>query len=510
MEKGKKEKISDWRKAMFFVRRDLRGQKGRTIFLATVFMAAAVISFLFIGELFVYRDDRITKKYDTSAYLQQNDKRLSVRRFDGKALTQEDEKQIQEVKNVSEVDMNDYVNDIRYDTSKKMKHSSYMHSDSGLTKEDLSEGKMPEKRQEIIVSADSPFEVGSRKRIYFSCKNLWGAGKKCWFDMTVAGKCSRKGEQIYFMPEFCHMLTPSVDGYSYRLDYDQDEMTRIYTKSRNFYPVIADDLKGNEVRVAKNYKFPSVLDHQGNYMTVDTVFSGAKLPYHIYQTQDGAVVEVNARKDNTEPQLKMKNNGYLELQMELCDQGGAFIEVSQELFEKLYPDPCAQASVYIRHYTKTDQVMKDLNKKGYDVVSTYRVSTTEYIMDRVFKRLRIIEFSTVVLVMLVLMMILLLRQNVKQKQTELQLLRFMGMQQRPLRIMVYLELLSVDVLACLAVMLLFFCFGHRIRSIDRILDYQSIWSAAGYFVYNLSVVVIGVTITLNKFRSTAGWQKGRN
>lgn len=510
MEKGKKEKISDWRKAMFFVRRDLRGQKGRTIFLATVFMAAAVISFLFIGELFVYRDDRITKKYDTSAYLQQNDKRLSVRRFDGKALTQEDEKQIQEVKNVSEVDMNDYVNDIRYDTSKKMKHSSYMHSDSGLTKEDLSEGKMPEKRQEIIVSADSPFEVGSRKRIYFSCKNLWGAGKKCWFDMTVAGKCSRKGEQIYFTPEFCHMLTPSVDGYSYRLDYDQDEMTRIYTKSRNFYPVIADDLKGNEVRVAKNYKFPSVLDHQGNYMTVDTVFSGAKLPYHIYQTQDGAVVEINARKDNTEPQLKMKNNGYLELQMELCDQGGAFIEVSQELFEKLYPDPCAQASVYIRHYTKTDQVMKDLNKKGYDVVSTYRVSTTEYIMDRVFKRLRIIEFSTVVLVMLVLMMILLLRQNVKQKQTELQLLRFMGMQQRPLRIMVYLELLSVDVLACLAVMLLFFCFGHRIRSIDRILDYQSIWSAAGYFVYNLSVVVIGVTITLNKFRSTAGWQKGRN
>lgn len=510
MEKGKKEKISDWRKAMFFVRRDLRGQKGRTIFLATVFMAAAVISFLFIGELFVYRDDRITKKYDTSAYLQQNDKRLSVRRFDGKALTQEDEKQIQEVKNVSEVDMNDYVNDIRYDTSKKMKHSSYMHSDSGLTKEDLSEGKMPEKRQEIIVSADSPFEVGSRKRIYFSCKNLWGAGKKCWFDMTVAGKCSRKGEQIYFMPEFCHMLTPSVDGYSYRLDYDQDETTRIYTKSRNFYPVIADDLKGNEVRVAKNYKFPSVLDHQGNYMTVDTVFSGAKLPYHIYQTQDGAVVEVNAGKDNTEPQLKMKNNGYLELQMELCDQGGAFIEVSQELFEKLYPDPCAQASVYIRHYTKTDQVMKDLNKKGYDVVSTYRVSTTEYIMDRVFKRLRIIEFSTVVLVMLVLMMILLLRQNVKQKQTELQLLRFMGMQQRPLRIMVYLELLSVDVLACLAVMLLFFCFGHRIRSIDRILDYQSIWSAAGYFVYNLSVVVIGVTITLNKFRSTAGWQKGRN
>lgn len=509
MEKGKNEKLSDWRRAIFFVFRDLRGQKGRTIFLATVFATAAVISFLFIGELSVYRDDRITKKYDNSAYIQQNDKRLSVRRYDGKALTKKDGEQIQKIKNVTEVDLNDYVNDIRYGTSKK-KNNGFMHSDSSLTGEDLTEGKMPEKRQEIIVSADSPLKVGSRKRIYFSCKNLWGAGKKCWFDMTVTGKCSRKGEQIYFTPEFCHMLTPSMDGYSYRLDYDQDDMTRIYTDTRNFYPVIADDLKGNEVRVSKNYKFASVLDHQGNFMTVESAFCGKILPYHMYQTRDGSVVEVGAKKDDTEPQLNMRNNGYLELQMEPGDQGGAFIEVSPELFEKLYPDPCAQASVYIRHYTKTDQVIRDLNQKGYDAVSTYRVSTTEYIMEKVSKRLRIIGFSTVVLVMLVFMLVLLLRQNVKQKQEELLLLRFMGMQQRPLRILVYLEMLSVNALACLAVLLLFFCFGHRIRPVDKILDYQSIWSTAGYFIYNLSVVMIGVTLALNKFRSSAGWQKGRN
>ena len=100
MEKGKKNQISDWKRAIFFVSRDLRGQKGRTIFLATVFVTAAAISFLFIGELSVYRDDRITKKYDNSAYIQQNDKRLSVRRYDGKALTKKDGEQIQKIKNV--------------------------------------------------------------------------------------------------------------------------------------------------------------------------------------------------------------------------------------------------------------------------------------------------------------------------------------------------------------------------------------------------------------------------
>lgn len=509
MEKGKRRRLSDWRKAGFFISRDLRGQKGRTAFLIAVSAAAAVMSFVFIGELAVYKDDRITKRYDSSAYLQQNDRRISVRRVDGKVLTEKDWNRIMELKYVTDVDMNDYVNDICYDTKEQMSHDSFMRSISCVSKEELREGKLPSKRQEILVSSDSPLRVGDQKRIYFSDANLWGEGKKCWFDMTVTGRCKRKGEQIYFTSAFCHMLTPAMDGYSYRLDYDMDEITRKYTKNRRFYPVIADDLEGEEVRVSKNYKFPSALTSQGILMTVKDAFCSRQLPYHIYQTQGQDSVEVGAKDDPTEPQIKRRNNGYLEVQMDPCDQGGAFIEVSPELFEELYPDPCAQASVYIRHYTKTDHVIKALNEEGYDAVSTYRVSTTEYVMEKVYKRLRIVEFSVVVLVMLAVMMILLLRQNVMQKQKELQILRFMGMQRRPLGLMVYLEMLGVDVLACLGVMLLFLRFGHRIGAIDRILDYQSFWSVAWYFVYNMFVTVTGVTIAFNKFRSSTEWQKGK-
>ena len=49
------------------------------------------------------------------------------------------------------------------------------------------------------------------------------------------------------------MLTPAVDGYSFQTDYDQDEITERYTKSRDFVPVIGDGLKGAQARVSKNY-----------------------------------------------------------------------------------------------------------------------------------------------------------------------------------------------------------------------------------------------------------------
>ena len=108
MEKdNRKRKCSDLREAMFFALRDLKYQKKRTFFIVVLFLTMAGLSALFIGELFVYKDDRITRKYDTSAFLQKNDRRLSVRRLDGSGLTEKDRKQIEKVKYVEDVDLYD-------------------------------------------------------------------------------------------------------------------------------------------------------------------------------------------------------------------------------------------------------------------------------------------------------------------------------------------------------------------------------------------------------------------
>ena len=65
-----------------------------------------------------------------------------MRRLDGSGLTEKDRKQIEKVKYVEDVDLYDYVNDIQYDVSKRMKNPSYIRSTTGITEDDLVKGRM--------------------------------------------------------------------------------------------------------------------------------------------------------------------------------------------------------------------------------------------------------------------------------------------------------------------------------------------------------------------------------
>lgn len=506
---GKEKKIAEWKQAVFFAYHDLIRQKGRTAFIAAVFVVMAAVSFLFIGELSVYGDDRITKRYDTSAFPQKNDKRLSVRRYDGKVMTRKDRKKLRAVRYIVDVDLNDYVNDIQYDTSLKMKGYSFMRSAAGFTQKDLKEGRLPGNRGEIVVSEDARIKLGETKRYYFASENMWGNGKKCWFDMKVVGIRRKKGKQVYFSPEFCHMLTPAVDGYSFQTDYDQDEITERYTKSRDFVPVIGDGLKGAQARVSKNYHLSYITDHNGNPMSVRSAFCGKELPFHVCHSTNTATEEVVIQKKKEKSKLIRSGSGYLEYQMDMSDQGGNFVEVSAELFEKMYPDQCAQASVYISHYSKTDKVIRALNKQGYDAISTYRVSATEYIMAKVFKRIYIILLSVVILSFLTIMMVLLLRQIIKAQRDQIRTLRLIGMHREPLELTVYLEMLFVELLSAIVVLVSASIGCQRFGIVRKILDYQTTGSITGYFVYNLAVGILAIYMALKKIRSSLEWQKGR-
>lgn len=507
MEKGN---LTDLGKAVFFATKDLKRQKGRTVFMAAVLFVLAVVSFIFIGELAVYKDDRITKKRDTSAFLQINDRRLSVRRLDRQALTEKDRKFLESVKYVESVDLCDYANDIHYDTSRRMKDSPFMRSATGIAKEDLVKGRLPQKRQEALVSSDDASLLGKTIKFYFKSENIWPEGQKCWFKIKIVGVYGQEGKQVYFHPDFCRMLTPPLDGYGYSVDFDQDEMTRKYLETRGFYPIIADDLKGNQARVSKNYNMRKTLDAAGIMQVVNTAFCGKMLPYHITKMQGTTGVDVDAQEDTLEPQIKSKNNGYLEFVMDVCDQGGEFVEVSQELFDKMYSEPSCQASVYISHYIKTDRVIRALNDAGYDAINTYRISTTEYVMSKVYKRMYIIMFSTGILVVLAVMMILLLAQFLKMQQKEFQILRFMGMRRRPMELTVYLEMLMLSIPVSVISLLLIITGGQRIGAgtVRRIIQYQNVRSVLWFAGYNLAVALMAAAMALRRFRSLNGGQNG--
>ncbi len=89
--------------ASIFARWNQRTQRGRAILFTSFLLVIAAASFLFIGELFVYRDDTTTKNYTQAGFYHEDDKRIVVKRQDGKDITDEDVKKLSSVRYVETV-----------------------------------------------------------------------------------------------------------------------------------------------------------------------------------------------------------------------------------------------------------------------------------------------------------------------------------------------------------------------------------------------------------------------
>lgn len=536
--KQKKQHMAD-----FFARKNIKMQKGRAGLFFTFFLITAVVSFLFIGELLVYADDRITKKYDDSAYLQKNDTRLVVRYPDDKVLTEKDKAAISEVKYVEQVDLYDYANDINYYIEKnkdyEMKYGTkeeqiyavseegmsdeeknqgirlldkthFMKSSTAITKDDLSAGRLPEERGEIVLYSADKKKLNSTIRCYFSSENLWKEGESCYQDLKIVGILKDETRQVYFHPELCQLLSYGVDNYTVTADYCWDVMYKQFFGNMSpAYVVVADDLKDNQVRVSANYTITST-----GYGAVpvpnqlDLAFPG-KGRLHIKRSDSES--SDNTGVDNTDEELmeaeqetapdeqKEEDDGTaidVEYIRDFSEQGGDFIEVSPEIYQKLrdcYNTGTTQASVYITNYSKTDKVIRALKKKGYDVISTYQVSATEYVQEKVYKRLEVIGISCLILIVLAILQILILRSFLKIKKKDYSVLRFMGMRHNQLCRITYEEmgiLAAVAVAATLVIMLVIRQAG--VVFVRNILFYYSVVGIVAYFLYNIVLLLATV------------------
>ena len=489
--RGKKTKKKKQHMANFFALRNIKMQKGRAGLFFTFFLITAVASFLFIGELLVYADDRITKKYDDAAYLQKNDTRLVVRYPDDKVLTEKDQAAISGVRYVEQVDLYDYANDVNYYIEKnkdyEMKYGSqdeqievvndndesdeerdqgirlldkthFMKSSTAITKDDLSAGRLPEERNEIVLYTTDKKKLNSTIRCYFSSENLWKEGQSCYQDLKVVGILKDKTRQVYFHPELCQMLTYGIDKFVVWGEYCWDMRYKKYFGTmKPAYVVVSDDLEDNEVRISSNYVITSTGYGEVAVPTkLDMAFTGDGL-LHIghedtesdsnssQQEQIDQDLKASGLEDTSEEAKKNDDSTTIEIKYvkDFSEQGGDFIEVSPEVYQKLrdvYNIGTTQASVYITNYSKTNKVIQALKEKGYDVISTYQVSTTKYVQEKVYKRLEVIGISCLILIVLAILQILIVRSILKMKKKDYNVLRFMGMKQKQLSRITYEEM----------------------------------------------------------------------
>ena len=541
--------------ARFFALKNIKMQKGRAGFFFAFFLITAVVSFLFIGELLVYADDRITKEYDTSAYLQKNDKRLSVRHPDNSVLTEKDRAAIASVKYVDQVDLCDYANDVNYYIEKDKDYevaygskerlisnvqddsdeendqgvrlldkSHFMKSSTAITGEDLSAGRLPKERNEIVLYTSDSRKLNSEITCYFSSDNLWKEGTSCYQKLKIVGILKDNTKQVYFHPELCEMLTYGLDRFVVWTQFCWDALYNQYNGTfKPAYVVVGDGLKKNQVRVSENYKIPSTgyglipndlkkaFVGQG-CIHIEQTKSGidAELKDAIEQNMSAAGYEEDSEEESSEDSEDGDNEDGIKFDIEYVEdfskQGADFIEVSPAIYRKLrdyYNIGTTQASVYIANYSKTDKVISALKEKGYDAVSTLHISSTRYMQDKVYKRLEVIGISCMILIILAILQILIVRSILKIKKKDYSVLRFMGMRRKQLCRITYQEMGVHGIAAVIVTLIVMLILRQAgVAFIRNMLFYYSIIGIVGFLAYNIILMLLTVFFFNRTLRTT--------
>lgn len=483
--KQKAEKGKERRKVAFFhARKNWCTQKGRGVLFTSFLFLISVVSFLLFGEIYLHRDDITTKTYTTKAFYKEDDTRIVVRHEDGSAITEEDREQLLGISYVELVDTCDFSNDINYYIEegrdyaeiygKAQRGSSggkvisflnenhFMLSADCLSEEELLTGSIPTARNEIVLYGNESL-LGEELTCYFTANNIWDQNEYYKTTLKVVGILKEETEQVYFSREFCQMLSADVDSDVYRLCYEYDYSKEDYEQKPELIPVIAEDLTGDEVRISEK------LENKTVGTTLFRVLSKESDSLENVVEQEVVVLEENHASTQD------------------------FIEVSEELFYRYYQKESTQASIYICSYAKTDQVLRELEKMGYQAISTYRVGMEEYQQDLVEERLTIIGIAVLGLLVLLIAEVLILRAFLKIRIKDAFVLKFMGMKMQMIRSVTSYEILGYSVVA-MGITLLFM-WGLRmvgICAITEILWYMPPFSYALFCVYNLALNLLSV------------------
>ena len=343
------ERLRDHTIGRIFVRMNAVRQPEKIALFMGFFLAAAIVSFLFIGQLLMNADDIYTKEYSATSFARKDDKRISLRRKDQKFMTKKDIDRLTKMKHVVSVDQYDIVNDINYyfeegkdyrqeygynrmSTSDEgwmydsqnveyVKKDQYMRSSSCLKKSDLAKGSLPKKIDEVVLYDRGKYKVGDTITFFYTSDVLWSSTENyIQRKMKVSGLLKNKDKQVYFSPEICTMLQSTVTGGKVFYEYAYNQKLGKYQGQATLWPIVGDIVKkDNELCVSGEYE-AAVYRAEDNDLTL----LGQSGLLHIDQYDKDMKTKDVKQIENVETGEKI--NG--------C--GANFAEVSQNIYAKYY------------------------------------------------------------------------------------------------------------------------------------------------------------------------------
>ena len=491
--------------ALFLARLNLQTQKGKTMLFLTFFLVTAAISFLFIGELLMNADDRVSMEYDSSSFPEENRTRLVAKRQDGKAMTQQDLDTVRAMRYVVSVDQYDNVDDINYYYQEKKDYqihytysdedgndtgspeflddSHFMRSSTCIDQGDLLAGNLPERRGDVVLySKDGAAAIGREFPCYLKHKTAWGTDDFIKWNVTVVGVLRNPVDQLYFSPALCQMLTAGMHAGNYTMYFYFDLLENRLLGKDDFIPIIAENLNENEMQVSRYYETP--LDGLGKLpRTPQEAFGGSKDYLEITRYDgkgklQGEPIDLSAKKVSTE---------------EFHESSAAFLAMSEKAFEEHTDGNSQQISVYISSYAKTSEVIRKLQQANYDAISTYQISVADYNQEQVEGRLILMAIAFVVLLLTLLAEVLILRSLLKLRIKDYFVMKFMGMQMKLMHRINYYEM-ACQLLAAMIItwggMLLV---GRKIPLIHEMMYFYELPGCLCFVIYNLVAGILTLT-----------------
>lgn len=499
------ERLRDHTIGRIFVRMNAVRQPEKIALFMGFFLAAAIVSFLFIGQLLMNADDIYTKEYSATSFARKDDKRISLRRKDQKFMTKKDIDRLTKMKHVVSVDQYDIVNDINYyfeegkdyrqeygynrmSTSNEgwlydsqnveyVKKDQYMRSSSCLKKSDLAKGSLPKKIDEVVLYDRGKYKVGDTITFFYTSDVLWSSTENyIQRKMKVSGLLKNKDKQVYFSPEICTMLQSTVTGGKVFYEYAYNQKLGKYQGQAALWPIVGDIVKkDNELCVSGAYE-AAVYRAEDNDLTL----LGQSGLLHIDQYD----------KDMKSKDVKQIEN--VETGEKINGCGANFAEVSQDIYEKYYRTDSRQASVYITSYAKMDHVLKALDKAGYEAVSTLRFGADKYDSDLVQERLRTIGIAVAILLVMMAAEILILRSIFKIQIKDQKILKFMGMSTKLIGKINYMEMRRYSITAITVVAVVMNVVGIFVPALRAMLYYYEWPGYLAYFMYNYVAAMVMV------------------
>lgn len=499
------ERLRDHTIGRIFVRMNAVRQPEKIALFMGFFLAAAIVSFLFIGQLLMNADDIYTKEYSATSFARKDDKRISLRRKDQKFMTKKDIDRLTKMKHVVSVDQYDIVNDINYyfeegkdyrqeygynrmSTSNEgwlydsqnveyVKKDQYMRSSSCLKKSDIAKGSLPKKIDEVVLYDRGKYKVGDTITFFYTSDVLWSSTENyIQRKMKVSGLLKNKDKQVYFSPEICTMLQSTVTGGKVFYEYAYNQKLGKYQGQAALWPIVGDIVKkDNELCVSGAYE-AAVYRAEDNDLTL--------------LDQSGLLHIDQYDKDMKSKDVKQIEN--VETGEKINGCGANFAEVSQDIYEKYYRTDSRQASVYITSYAKMDHVLKALDKAGYEAVSTLRFGADKYDSDLVQERLRTIGIAVAILLVMMAAEILILRSIFKIQIKDQKILKFMGMSTKLIGKINYMEMRRYSITAIIVVVVVMNVVGIFVPALRAMLYYYEWPGYLVYFMYNYVAAMVMV------------------